>query len=421
MKKKLIASISMVAAVSASFWACGEGNINPLLEPQDSQYINMVGDDYLLSVRDDALQSCRNDTSFAGCYMRYKAYLDGDEPIEEPIANSSDDSGSNQNPNPVFSSSSRGEVIIVTNPSSSSVLIFDPDPVSSSSGIEIVPTSGLGSCAPAANPIHKGQSTSWKFTPNAALTTGANAKYTPMQFASQADYKWNFGGLADDGSGVRATSGKVTYTNSGAANASVTVTMPDGASEVINCSPLQVNGDTITGCKCVSDATGSVDFTASPNVTWTVSGCTSASDITSYTWEGTPGETSFTKTFEAEAASYSPKLVVGNADKTAIEVKCEAVKITDGPEYTIKTSGAQGTVKLPAGVSSVVLEVSAYNNQVFCQISRDDSPSGAVNGTVNKVAIKGSDYVTASMPAGTLVAGATLSFDLDVAATCGVQ
>ena len=414
MKKKLIASMSLMTVVGASFWACGEGNINPA-DTQDELFGGMRSDEMQTEL-ESVKQNCRNDTSFAGCYMRYKAYLDGGETIEEPIVNSSDDSGSNQNPNPVLSSSSRGDIFIVTNPSSSSVLVFDPDPVSSSSGIEIVPVSGLGSCKAATSPISKGQSVNWKFTPN-----GSNTKYTAMQFASQADYKWNFGGLPDDGSGVRATSGKVTYTNSGVANASVTVTMPDGASEVINCTPLQVDGDPITGCKCTSDATGSVDFTASPNVTWTVSGCTSASDITSYTWEGTPGETSFTKTFEAEAASYSPKLVVGNADKTAIEVKCDAVKITDGPEYTIKTSGAQGTVKLPAGVSSVVLEVSAYNNQVFCQISRDDSPSGAVNGTVNKVAIKGSDYVTASMPAGTLVAGATLSFDLDVAATCGVQ
>ena len=414
MKKKLIASMSLMTVVGASFWACGEGNINPA-DTQDELFGGMRSDEMQTEL-ESVKQNCRNDTSFAGCYMRYKAYLDGGETIEEPIVNSSDDSGSNQNPNPVLSSSSRGDIFIVTNPSSSSVLVFDPDPVSSSSGIEIVPVSGLGSCKAATSPISKGQSVNWKFTPN-----GSNTKYTAMQFASQADYKWNFGGLPDDGSGVRATSGKVTYTNSGVANASVTVTMPDGASEVINCTPLQVDGDPITGCKCTSDATGSVDFTASPNVTWTVSGCTSASDITSYTWEGTPGETSFTKTFEAEAASYSPKLVVGNADKTAIEVKCESVKITDGPEYTIKTSGAQGTVKLPAGVSSVVLEVSAYNNQVFCQISRDDSPSGAVNGTVNKVAIKGSDYVTASMPAGTLVAGATLSFDLDVAATCGVQ
>jgi len=414
MKKKLIASMSLMTVVGASFWACGEGNINPA-DTQDELFGGMRSDEMQTEL-ESVKQNCRNDTSFAGCYMRYKAYLDGGETIEEPIVNSSDDSGSNQNPNPVLSSSSRGDIFIVTNPSSSSVLVFDPDPVSSSSGIEIVPVSGLGSCKAATSPISKGQSVNWKFTPN-----GSNTKYTAMQFASQADYKWNFGGLADDGSGVRATSGKVTYTNSGVANASVTVTMPDGASEVINCTPLQVDGDPITGCKCTSDATGSVDFTASPNVTWTVSGCTSASDITSYTWEGTPGEATFTKTFEAEAASYSPKLVVGNADKTAIEVKCDAVKITDGPEYTIKTSGAQGTVKLPAGVSSVVLEVSAYNNQVFCQISRDDSPSGAVNGTVNKVAIKGSDYVTASMPAGTLVAGATLSFDLDVAATCGVQ
>ena len=418
MKKKLIASISAVAAVSASFWACGDGNINPMLDPGDTQF-NYMDENEFASVRDDALQSCRNDI---GCYMHYKAYLDGDEPIEEPVVNSSDDSGSNQNPNPVFSSSSRGEVIIVTNPSSSSVLIFDPDPVSSSSGIEIVPTSGLGSCAPAANPIHKGQSTSWKFTPNAALTTGPNAKYTPMQFASQADYKWNFGGLADDGSGVRATSGKVTYANSGAANASVTVTMPDGASEVINCSPLQVNGDTITGCKCAPvDVTGSVDFTAQPDVTWSVTGCTSASEITSYTWEGTPGEATFTKTFTAEAKSYAPTLKVGNADKTVVDVTCGSVKVTEGAEYTIKAPNDAGTIKLPAGSSLVVLAADGYNNTFFCKVERSDSPTGALTVTVNTESLGGGDYVALKLTKTQLKSGTSLSVTLDYPATCGIQ
>jgi len=352
--------------------------------------------------------------------MRYKAYLDGDEPIEEPIANSSDDSGSNQNPNPVFSSSSRGEVIIVTNPSSSSVLIFDPDPVSSSSGIEIVPTSGLGSCAPAANPIHKGQSTSWKFTPNAALTTGPNAKYTPMQFASQADYKWNFGGLADDGSGVRATSGKVTYTNSGAANASVTVTMPDGASEVINCSPLQVNGDTITGCTCTSPE-AKVDYLTQPDVVWTVSGCKSSSEINSYTWDGEAGTESFTKTFDTAQNGYAPTLKVGNADKTVVTVPCTTVKTTKGSEYTFEKQDTK--IRLPAGESSVEFDLPStwHNGTEGTCTFRCDGANQPITITIGTQTSKADYSATLSIPVAKTINKTAMTVTLDVSADCQVS
>ena len=413
MKKKLIASMSVMAAVSASFWACGEGEISPLDGFVEMEIATLMNDTTQLNtLRDEALQNCRNDTLF--CYTRYKAYLDGGSSVEpEPIVNSSDDSGSNQNPNPVLSSSSRGDIFIVTNPSSSSVLVFDPDPVSSSSGIEIVPVSGLGSCKAATNPIHKGQSVNWKFTPN-----GSNTKYTAMQFASQADYKWNFGGLADDGSGVRATSGKVTYTNSGEANASVTVTMPDGASEVINCAPLQVNGDTITGCKCAPvGVTGSVNFLETPDVSWTVSGCTSASDITSYTWEGAAGEATFTKTFTAETKSYAPTLKVGNADKTVIDVTCEAVKVTEGAEYTIKDNTDAGKITLPAaGTYNVVIGFACQNKQFFC-----NGVGGPVGGSVNGTPMAESWYTTANLSAEDCSGSATVSVKVTGPATCGAQ
>ena len=85
-----------------------------------------------------------------------------------------------------------------------------------------------------------------------------------------------------------------------------------------------------------------------------------------------------------------------------------------------KTQGA-GAIKLPKGTSNVVLSVDANKNIVFCNVDRDDSPSGALNGMVNKTAMKGSDYIAVSVPAGTLVKGATLEFTLDVPATCGVQ
>ena len=227
--------------------------------------------------------------------------------------------------------------------------VIIPDPGSSAS--ETLAVTGLGSCKPTKNPIDKGVSVTWSFIPNVA-----GGKYSAMQFAAQADYKWNFGGLADDGSGVRATSGKVTYKNSGVANASVTVTMPDGASEVIDCSPLQVNGDPIEGCQCtVSEAV--IDYTQQPEAVWAVTGCTSASEITSYTWNGLDGSASFTQVFAAPMESYAPTLKVANADFTIVDVTCDAVKATDGPEFEFKESGLDGRIKLPAGYSKVICHV----------------------------------------------------------------
>ena len=417
MNKKLFAGVSMMAAASAVFWACGEGNINEMTDMDNvilMQYpldpVTGQASPELDNLKESALNSCKEDM---GCYTQYQGYFDGTEVIDEPESSSSE-----ENPGPYtnpLSSSSRSDINIVTKPSSSSIAIIE-NPVESSSS-EVVVVSGLGSCAPATSPINKTGSAKWKFTPN--LTAGT---YKPADFA-KATFAWNFPGGTPAVDATPSTSAAITYSASGSVTASVTVTMGDGASETIQCSPLQVNGDAITGCKCAPDGvTGAVDFTATPDVVWNVTGCTSASAITSYTWEGVEGtDPVFTKTFEAEANSYAPKLKIGNADNTVIDVACEAVKVTDGPEYKIDVSGADGKVKLPAGTSNVVLEVSGYNNQVFCQISRDDSPTGAVNGSVNKVTIKGSDYVAVNMPAGTLVAGASLTFILDVPATCGIQ
>ena len=265
-------------------------------------------------------------------------------------------------------------------------------------------------------PIDKGTgSTKWKFTPN------MNAGYTAIDFA-KANYAWNFGAGAipatDD---TPSTSALVTYANSGATAASVTVTMSDGSTETIQCSPLQVNGDPITGCKCTAEA-ASVDFTATPDVTWSVTGCTSASASLTYNWNGTDGAETFTNSFTAATASYAPTLKVGNADNTVIDVTCPAVKVTEGVEYVIKASNEYGEVKLPSGSSVVVYEYEGYNNgSIYCKVDRADSPSGYLNGSVNDVTIKGGDYISVRLPAGTLVPGARLEFTLDVPATCGVM
>lgn len=304
-----------------------------------------------------------------------------------------------------YSSSSNKNPFDIVDGTSSSAIYIDVD-FSSSSSVKVI--TGLGMCEPVTTPIDKGTgSTKWKFTPN------MNAGYTAIDFA-KANYAWNFGaGAIPATDATPSTSAPVTYTNSGIAVASVTVTI-GGASETIQCSPLQVNGDPIMGCKCTAEA-ASVDFTATPDVTWSVTGCTSVSSPLTYNWNGADGGATFTNSFTAAMASYAPTLKVGNADNTVIDVPCSAVRVTEGAEYVIKEFGSGGAIDLPAGSSIVVLETEGHSNMVFC------NANGSVNGSVNKEKIYGQYYVSIRMTAGTLVPGARLEFTLDVPATCGVM
>jgi hypothetical protein len=275
----------------------------------------------------------------------------------------------------------------------------------------------IGSCAPEQAIYEKDaaeKGVKWKFTrdPSVAATS-----------LLSASFKWTTADGTPSTASATGTGGlyhTAKYTTSGVHNASLTVSM-GAANYTIQCSPVQVNGEPITGCKCTTEAT-SIDYTATPTATWSVTGCTTGAGLNlAYQWDGAPGEASYSPTFTAAAASYAPVLKVANDDNTVVDVTCPAIKITEGPEYIIKETQGAGAIKLPAGSTIVSLEVDAYNNTVFCQVARADTPSGALNGTVNKVAIEGSDYIAVSMPAGSLKKGTTLEFVLDGPATCGVQ
>ena len=414
MNKKLFAGISMVAAVSAGFWACGEGNINEMTEMD-----NVISMQYPLdpatgaagpeleNLKEGALSSCKEDM---GCYTQYQGYLEGTEPIETLESSSSED---NQGPNtnPTMSSSSRGDVIIVTKPSSSSITVIDGPEPESSADIQITtPTSGLGSCAPASSPINKGSSVKWKFS--GSQTAG----YKPMDFA-KATFAWNFPGGTPATDVTPSTSAAITYANSGAASASLTITMADGKSETIQCSPsLQVNGDPITGCKCTT-AAASVDYTATPDVTWSVTGCTSASMPLTYNWNGADGAETFTNSFTAATASYAPTLKVGNADNTVIDVPCSAVKVTEGAEYTIKNNTDAGKISLPGeGTYNVVIAFACQNKTFFC-----NGVGGPVGGSVNDVPMKSDWYTTAALTDADCTGSASVSVTVTGPATCGAQ
>ena len=326
-------------------------------------------------------------------------------PISSPEMSSSSSWGIN------LSSSSS----FVYKVSSSSSDIERPPYQESSSSAAPSPTGG-GTCAPLKAIVEQGEQVVWKYTP------GGSVKTTDVL---SAKFKWSTPGGTPEQSaelqGAKAMNDTVLYATSGQHTASLALATTKGSFN-ITCDPVQVNGAKITGCKCATEAK-SVDYNTTPGVNWSVSDCSTGAGLTmSYEWDGVEGtSTTYTKNFTAATDAYAPKLFVKNNDNTMVEVTCPSVKITDGPEFEITTTQGAGAIKLPKGTSSVVLSTDAYNNTVFCNVSRDDSPSGALNGTVNKTAIKGSDYIAVSMPAGTLVKGATLEFTLDVPATCGVQ
>ncbi len=412
MNKKIYGLMAM--GVATGFWACGSGDI--MTVSGDDVYVSMVAED---TITIDGTVNSEPAKLKQRCPQCFEGSVPSSSSVTPP-------------PTPNYSSSSRpanqsssSERVVKSSSSGASSSSYTyPQNSSSSNGggassSSKTPTGDdrIGSCAPEQAIYEKDaaeKGVKWKFTrdPSVAATS-----------LLSASFKWTTADGTPSTASATGTGGlyhTAKYTTSGVHNASLTVSM-GAANYTIQCSPVQVNGEPITGCKCTTEAT-SIDYTATPTATWSVTGCTTGAGLNlAYQWDGAPGEASYSPTFTAAAASYAPVLKVANDDNTVVDVTCPAIKITEGPEYIIKETQGAGAIKLPAGSTIVSLEVDAYNNTVFCQVARADTPSGALNGTVNKVAIEGSDYIAVSMPAGSLKKGTTLEFVLDGPATCGVQ
>ncbi len=380
MNKKLIAGILFAVVAGASFWACGEGTVSKWNSDDDGIKFLLSNDAEAEALKKEGLDSCLKDDYCKSKYAEYFANPNGDTPDDIPSSNDNGNSGTN----PGQSSSSIGNhnpFDIVDGTSSSSAARIDDNPQggdqSSSSVKEIT---GLGMCEPVTSPIEKNTgSTKWKFTAN------LNAGFKPADFA-RATFAWNFGaGATPATDATPSTSAPVSYANSGTATASVTVTIGE-SSETIQCEPLQVNGDPITGCECTT-AAASVDYTATPDVTWSVTGCTSASMPLTYNWNGTDGGETFTNSFTAATASYAPTLKVGNSDNTVINVPCSAVKVTKGAEYTIDDDNTSVELKAAGSYAVVVKGNPTQQCRMSCEAQQ------AVNFSVNKVDYTGQYYI----------------------------
>ena len=356
MNKKLLTGLVSTAVVGA-FWACGDGNINALSQEDESIMSTYVpGSTYLVEVRDNAMADCKNDQ---GCYLKYMGYFEGTD--EAPASSSSESTNL-----PGLSSSSgffpsNSSAVIIGKRSSSSVG-GGSEPEESSSSVALS-SKDLGSCAPSASPIDKGGKVKWEFKANPD-----NADYTPIDFA-KAKFVWNYGGLTDDGSAAGTKSGYVTYNSFGPATASVTVTMADGVSSQVTCSPVQVNGAKIS-CTCTTDIKSPYDYTAGATVSWTAT-CTSDAEITGYVWTGAEGTSEIGSYTFTDATTVTPSVTVTNAETTSQKVECTPIKGTNGPENEIS---APYDKEMVAGVDYTVTITTACPTTV--QLNPSQSAGG---------------------------------------------
>lgn len=420
MKKKIY--VGMAFCIATTFWACGSGDI---VKYEDADGLLTVWPDEREDPEHQSTTVTMGINSEVVTEQTCPACFIGGTPSSSSIRQQQPtySSSSIYTPkisSPVVSSSSEGGINLN---SSSSYIWYPPSsssgyrpPVQSSSSIPQNPDGGGGTCAPVKPIVEQGEPVYWKYT------IGGNVKTTDVL---SAQFKWSTpGGTPEtfDGKGSKFMTDTVNYATSGQHTATLNLGTTKGTFDLV-CSPVQVNGAKITGCKCSTTAVGSVDFNKTPGVDWSVTGCSTGAGLTlSYEWDGVEGtSTTYTKEFTAEHPGYIPKLFVKNNDNTMVEVTCPSVKITDGPEYKITTTQAAGAISLPKGTSTVVLDVDAHDGVVFCDVTENDAPGGRISGTVNRVTISGNYHVDVNVGASVLVKGASLDFNLNVPAKCGIR
>lgn len=408
MNKKFYLGLSAIA-VAGSFVACGDGDVFTKSAEDEAAQFMYIDDgenaaSQLHSLMENSMKDCAGDPA---CSAKTGLVPGGST---TPTSSASTNPGG---PTPVPGTQSSSSFVPTLTSSSSLGPVLNPV-LSSSDEEEVnVPTGEfkLGTCAPAKTTINKGESTTWSFT----LNTGNTGGVTGMDILD-ATFTWDFGAMGGAAtSPATKTSSAVTYLNSGVATTKLTASFKGGlVAETITCAPLQVNGDPITGCKC-EPAKDATDFLSDPDVTWSVTGCTTASMPLTYSWDGAAGEATFTKTFTAATPAYAPKLKVGNSDNTVIDVTCGSVKVTEGAEYTITDN--QSKVEFPAaGKYNVVIGYACQNKTFYC-----NGNGGPVGGSVNGVAMTSSWYTTAGLTAADCSGSATVVVEVDGPASCGAQ
>lgn len=420
MNKKIIAGLLSAAAVG-TFWACGSGSINEPDAMTDgivSMQFNSPTDADTTKARKinenliiPAKEACKADIN---CYAANQRFVDSGDQL--PVASSSSEAPVGGNSSMFAPRSSSSRAIGTGTLPTSSESGDDPGqeiPASSASKTEIT---GLGTCATTtgAKEANKGDQIQFLFTAN----PDRKNEIAQMQLAGRVVFDWNYG--TGTGTAVNAAkSSLATFATSGDPGVSVTVSMGDEIS-IVPCD-IHINGAPIT-CTCTSPET-SVDFTATPDVTWTAACTTDAAFMPlTYEWDGTPGEATFTKTFTIAQDGYVPTLKVGNQDNTLTTVTtCTKVKTTKGAEFTFEKSDTK--VRLPAGESNVVLDLPAtwHNGTEGTCTLRCDGANQPIVITVGAESSKADYSATLSIPIAKTINKSSLVIGLDVSADCQIS
>lgn len=417
MKQKLVFGLS-AAMVAGAFWACGSGEV---VESDD----NLEG---LAVALLDQITDAEVTLAIQSCEANPQCAAEMQNPPDFAIPKSSEttsssDKGRSSSRQPMSSASVPQSSMVIVKQSSSSFSIASStsNVPQSSSSVIVGPGAEYGTCAPVTATINRGQSTTWKVTKAATAS--------PQEFLNKAEYVWTF---AD---GTPATSTKtgnmssdaITYATSGVKTASLLLTTNSGVQVTMDCSPLQVNGAAITGCKCKA-ASETVDVAEGGAASWSVTGCASqGANITTYTWGGlgVAGDGPVAAAvLAAKGDVVQPTLLVGNDDNTQQEVTCDAVKAIDSniPDYEITASQAAGKIKIPAGKNQVHLNVAVGGQScvVFCETQYTPELQGALTMKVGGQTAKGNYNVTVTLPT-TSCDDDMVDFDLSAEATCGIQ
>jgi len=412
MNQKLFFGIICIASIAGIFVACGKGEINSF--NADDQ----VAEISVKSSLDEqkSINACLADPV---CKADYEAAENPPSSAQIPSSSSSVE--------PVISSSSISVPPLSSSPiiiASSSSIIIPPSSstivITSSSSI-ITPEGGLaGTCSPSPAIAELGQSVTWSFNRDPSISV------TQIMAAT---FDWVFEGASVETYSAKGATGitkAVSYTTSGPH----TTSLSTNGTAPIACTPVQVNGAKITGCKCLVD-NASPDVAAGGEAIWTVSGCTSTANITGYTWNG--GELGAVETsshvFTEKDETFAPTLSVSNDDNTVQVVACPAATAIDAtkPDYEMTASGNTAGLTFEGNVdATIVMNLpETWHNETTgtctfaCQVNRSGG-SGAISGTVDKVAITGSDYVTAKIPITSTINGYALKLVVDVGTNAGV-
>lgn len=416
MNKKIYVGM-MAFGVAATFWACGSGDIIKADKDDETMSI-IVEDNPSLGVSKDVMTRETCPQCFEGSVLPSSSSKK-QTPVSSATVSSSSPFG------PSTQSSSSSEFIIIMSSSSSRAPYiprssFDIGPILQSSSSAQVPSpGGIGTCEPNPATIDLGGKTTWKYT---------RGDEQPSQLL-KATFAWEFEGGSPATANVTGAGGmsqSITYTTSGVHVAKLVLTM--GASHYsVTCSPLQVNGAAITGCKCAA-TNKKPDVGAGEVGSWSVTGCVSAGhQITGYEWTGATavdGSPSLAMQPLAKKNDVAtPVVKVANDDNTVVTVPCDTVIAIDSndPDYILTKQNSK--IALPKGESTLVLDLPASwhaGNSASPKIRCDGANQPIVITIGTKSSL--SDYsATIEIPVEQTINKSAVLINLSVGANCQVE